>query len=70
MKQSTIVVGLDAAEPRLIEKWMAEGHLPNLSKIRQAGTYSRLDNTVKYLRNTQLQNLCGQAFLLDVALIL
>jgi predicted AlkP superfamily phosphohydrolase/phosphomutase len=48
MKQSTIVVGLDAAEPRLIEKWMAEGHLPNLSKIRQAGTYSRLDNTVNY----------------------
>ena len=48
MKKSTIVIGLDAAEPRLIEEWMAAGHLPNLSKIRQAGTYSRLNNTVKY----------------------
>ena len=32
MKKSTIVLGLDAAEPRLIEKWMAAGHLPNLRK--------------------------------------
>ena len=31
MKKS-IVIGLDAAEPRLVEQWMAEGHLPNPSK--------------------------------------
>ncbi|WP_019504781.1 alkaline phosphatase family protein [Pleurocapsa sp. PCC 7319] len=48
MKQSTIVLGLDAAEPRLIEDWMAAGHLPNLSRICQAGIYGRLDNTVNY----------------------
>ncbi len=48
MKKSTIVIGLDAAEPRLIEEWMAAGHLPNLSKIRQSGIYGRLDNTVNY----------------------
>ncbi|BAZ44301.1 hypothetical protein NIES4102_13090 [Chondrocystis sp. NIES-4102] len=48
MNKSTIVIGLDAAEPRLIEHWMAAGHLPNLSKIRQQGTYGRLDNTVNY----------------------
>ena len=48
MTKSTIVIGLDAAEPRLIEEWMAAGHLPNLSKIRQEGTYGRLDNTVNY----------------------
>lgn len=48
MKKSTIVIGLDAAEPRIVEEWMAAGHLPNLSKIRQEGTYGRLDNTVKY----------------------
>ena len=47
-QRSTVVIGLDAAEPRLIEKWMAEEHLPNLSKIRDLGTYSRLDNTVNY----------------------
>jgi predicted AlkP superfamily phosphohydrolase/phosphomutase len=48
MKKSTIVIGLDAGEPKLIEEWIAAGHLPNLSKVIQAGTYSRLDNTVNY----------------------
>ena len=48
MNKTTIAIGLDAAEPRLVEKWMAQGHLPNLSKIRDAGTYSRLENTVNY----------------------
>ena len=54
MKKSTIVIGLDAAEPKLIEEWMAAGHLPNLSKIRQEGTYSRLDNTVNSVSYTHL----------------
>ena len=48
MNRSTIVIGLDAAEPKLIEEWMLAGHLPNLSKIREQGTYGRLDNTVNY----------------------
>ncbi|MEM8673639.1 MAG: alkaline phosphatase family protein [Cyanobacteria bacterium P01_G01_bin.67] len=48
MKKSTIVIGLDAAEPRLIEEWMDAGYLQNLNSIRQAGTYGRLNNTVKY----------------------
>lgn len=48
MNQPTIVIGLDAAEPKLIEKWMAAGHLPNLSAVRQSGVYGRLDNTVRY----------------------
>ncbi|MDJ0569104.1 MAG: alkaline phosphatase family protein [Pleurocapsa sp. MO_192.B19] len=48
MKHSTIALGLDAAEPRLIEEWMSAGHLPNLSRIRQEGIYGRLDNTVNY----------------------
>ena len=48
MKKSTIVIGLEAAEPRLIEEWMAAGHLPNSSKISQEGTYNRLNNTVNY----------------------
>ena len=48
MTKPTIAIGLDAAEPRLIEQWMSEGHLPNLSNISQQGTYSRLSNTVNY----------------------
>ncbi|GAB4530277.1 MAG: alkaline phosphatase family protein [Pleurocapsa sp.] len=48
MTQPIIAIGLDAAEPRLIEQWMSEGYLPNLKKISQQGVYSRLDNTVRY----------------------
>ena len=48
MKTPVIAIGLDAADPNLIEKWMAEGHLPNLSQIKQQGIYSRLHNSVNY----------------------
>lgn len=39
-----IAIGLDAAEPRVLERWMAEGKLPNMQKIRDKGVYTRLDN--------------------------
>ena len=37
-----IAIGLDAAHPVLLERWMDAGHLPTLAKIRAAGTYARL----------------------------
>ena len=48
MKKQIIVIGLDACEPRLLEKWSSQGHLKNLKKIMDSGTYGRLDNTVNY----------------------
>lgn len=48
MKKPVIAIGLDSADPNIIEKWMVEGHLKNISKIRQQGTYGRLYNTVNY----------------------
>ena len=48
MKKQTIVIGLDACEPSLLEKWCSQGHLKNLKKIMDSGTYGRLDNTVNY----------------------
>lgn len=39
-----IAIGLDAADPLLVERWMAEGRLPRLAALRTAGTYTRLDN--------------------------
>jgi predicted AlkP superfamily phosphohydrolase/phosphomutase len=48
MKRPVIAIGLDAAEPRLIEQWMFEGYLPNISNLSQQGTYGRLNNTVNY----------------------
>lgn len=38
----TIVIGLDAAEPALIEQWMAEGVLPNLMRLKEQGIYTRI----------------------------
>lgn len=39
-----IAIGLDAAEPSVLERWMAEGKLPNMKKIQERGVYTRLDN--------------------------
>jgi predicted AlkP superfamily phosphohydrolase/phosphomutase len=47
-RKPVIAIGLDAAEPRLIEQWMARGYLKNLQKLREKGTYGRLKNTVEY----------------------
>ncbi|MGK7934684.1 MAG: alkaline phosphatase family protein [Xenococcaceae cyanobacterium] len=48
MKKPIIAIGLDAAEPKIIERWMSQGYLPNLARLRQQGSYSRLHNTVNY----------------------
>jgi predicted AlkP superfamily phosphohydrolase/phosphomutase len=39
-----IAIGLDAVEPSLLEKWMSQGYLKNLSRLREQGIYGRLDN--------------------------
>lgn len=39
-----IVVGLDAADPLLVERWMDAGRLPTLARLRAEGTYTRLAN--------------------------
>lgn len=48
MKKPVIAIGLDSADPSLLEKWMAQGYLKNLSQIRQQGIYGRLNNVVNY----------------------
>ena len=40
-----IIIGLDGMEPSLVEKFMSEGKLPHLSKIRNMGAYARLQTT-------------------------
>lgn len=48
MRNPVIAIGLDAADPNLLDKWMAAGKLENLSKLRQQGAYGHLHNTVHY----------------------
>ncbi len=40
-----IILGFDGMDPELAEKFMAEGKLPNLSRLKKEGTFSRLTTT-------------------------
>jgi predicted AlkP superfamily phosphohydrolase/phosphomutase len=41
----TIVLGFDGMDPRLTERWMAEGKLPNFKKLAERGTFQALPTT-------------------------
>ena len=41
-----VILGLDGMEPTLAEKFMDQGKLPNLSRLRKEGTYARLQTTI------------------------
>jgi len=41
-----LVIGLDGAEPTLVEPWMDAGYLPHLTALRERGSYGRLASTV------------------------
>src|SRR5262245_40912723 len=43
--ERVIVLGFDGADAALVEKFMDEGRLPNLDRLRKEGTYSRLGTT-------------------------
>lgn len=40
-----VFLGLDGLEPELVEKYLAEGKLPNLAKLASQGRYSKLRTT-------------------------
>lgn len=44
-----VIVGLDGLEPKLVEQYMAEGLLPNMSKLQQQGSFTRLGTTLPAL---------------------
>src|SRR3954451_15386549 len=41
-----IVLGFDGVDARLTEQWMNEGKLPNMARLRAAGTFRPLTPTV------------------------
>src|SRR5438128_12178949 len=45
-QQKVIVLGFDGVDARYTERWMNEGKLPNLAKLRAAGTFRPLRPTV------------------------
>ncbi len=44
-----LVIGLDAADAGLIDRWCREGHLPVLRSLRETGTWGRLGTTADTL---------------------
>jgi predicted AlkP superfamily phosphohydrolase/phosphomutase len=45
LRKKVIVIGLDGLEPTIVESMLGRGELPNLARIRGAGSYSRLRTT-------------------------
>jgi predicted AlkP superfamily phosphohydrolase/phosphomutase len=45
LRKKAIVIGLDGLEPAIVEAMLDRGELPNLARIRQSGSYSRLRTT-------------------------
>src|SRR5262245_9890719 len=41
-RSRVVVLGFDGADARLVERWMDEGRLPNLAKLREEGSYAPL----------------------------
>lgn len=48
-KRPVLAIGIDAAEISLVERWMEEGCLPTLRKLRQEGAYGPLASTAEWL---------------------
>lgn len=48
MKTPIIAIALDSADPVLLETWMQQGHLKNLSRLRQQGASAALSNMDYY----------------------
>jgi predicted AlkP superfamily phosphohydrolase/phosphomutase len=45
LRRKVIVIGLDGLDPGIVEAMLERAELPNLAKIRAAGSYSRLKTT-------------------------
>jgi len=43
--KKVIFLGLDGLDPKLTERYMSEGKLPNLARLKAEGSYSRLRTT-------------------------
>jgi predicted AlkP superfamily phosphohydrolase/phosphomutase len=44
-----VIVGLDGLEPSLVERYMQEGLLPNMSRLQSDGSFARLGTTLPAL---------------------
>jgi predicted AlkP superfamily phosphohydrolase/phosphomutase len=43
--QKLVILGFDGMDPRLVQRWMAEGRLPNMAKLAKQGSFMPLGTT-------------------------
>ncbi len=43
--QKLVILGFDGIDPRLLERWMADGRLPNMARLAHQGGFLRLGTT-------------------------
>ncbi len=46
MKNKLLMIGLDAASFNILDKWISEGDLPNLSSLKESGVYADQNSTI------------------------
>jgi predicted AlkP superfamily phosphohydrolase/phosphomutase len=51
-RRPVLMIGLDAAEISLIQRWMDEGALPNLRSMRDRGAFGRMASTAQWLEGS------------------
>jgi len=44
--KKVVLLGMDGMDPRLLERFMEEGRLPNFSTLARSGSYTRLETSV------------------------
>lgn len=49
MRRTLIAIGLDSADPLLLDTWVSQGRLPNISRLREQGAYCSLRGPDLYL---------------------
>src|SRR5689334_1148544 len=45
----TIILGFDAADPKLVDQWVGEGHLPNIARLKKIGSGGPVRSTIQPL---------------------
>ncbi|MBN1493521.1 MAG: alkaline phosphatase family protein [Candidatus Omnitrophica bacterium] len=59
-RKRIMAIGLEAAEPSLIEQWAREGHLPTIASLMQQGAYTRITNSAELACSTTWSSIsCG-----------
>ncbi len=46
LKRKVIILGYDAVDPVLLRRWMAQGHLPNMSALASDGKFTELGSSI------------------------